>query len=174
MLARVDVVCLDKTGTLTEGTIEYDAVEPLGSDAPADDALGALAADPNRNATADRTRGGVPRAGRVGTATATMPFSSARKWSGATFATQGTWILGAPEMVWVDKPAADPVRRRADELAADGRRVLLLAHTDAPFSGEELPDGLEAVGARPVQGEGARRRGRDARVLHSSKVSRSR
>ena len=66
VLARVDVVCLDKTGTLTEGTIEYDVVEPLGSAAPVDEALGALAADPNRNATADRARGRVPRAAGLG------------------------------------------------------------------------------------------------------------
>ena len=98
-----------------------------------------------------------------------MPFSSARKWSGATFATQGTWILGAPEMVWVDKPAADPVRRRADELAADGRRVLLLAHTDAPFSGEELPDGLEAVALVLFKEKVRAGRGRHARVLPAAR-----
>jgi cation-transporting ATPase E len=144
VLARVDVICLDKTGTLTEGTIEYDDVEPLGPDAPVNDVLGALAADPNRNATATALAAAFPEP--TGWArTATMPFSSARKWSGATFAAQGTWVLGAPEMVWVGRPADDPVRRRADELAAEGRRVLLLAHTDAPFSGEELPDQLVAV-----------------------------
>ena len=66
---------------------------------------------------------------------------SRRRGSGAaaTFAAQGTWVLGAPEMVWVGRPADDPVRRRADELAAEGRRVLLLAHTDAPLVGRGAP-----------------------------------
>ena len=64
-----------------------------------------------------------------------MPFSSARKWSGAAFDGRGSWVLGAPEMVWVDRPADDPVRRRADALAAEGRRVLLLAHSDAGLRG---------------------------------------
>jgi cation-transporting ATPase E len=147
-LARVDVVCLDKTGTLTEGTIEYDELELARDASVAEalvrDALGALAADPNRNATATALAAAFSEpAGWQ--RTATMPFSSARKWSGASFAEQGTWVLGAPEMVWVGKPADDPVRHRADELAAAGRRVLLLAHIDAEFSGEELPDGLDAV-----------------------------
>src|SRR6266487_1341641 len=50
-LARVDVVCLDKTGTLTDGNIVFDRVERLDDQAPVEDALGALAADEDRNAT---------------------------------------------------------------------------------------------------------------------------
>ncbi len=147
-LARVDVVCLDKTGTLTEGIIEYDAIEILDADLPVNDALAALADDPNRNATATALAVGFPadRSGDQGwERTETVPFSSARKWSGATFGARGTWVLGAPEMVWAGKPATDPVRVRADELAAEGRRVLLLARTDAAFAGEDLPADLRAV-----------------------------
>jgi cation-transporting ATPase E len=77
-LARVDVVCLDKTGTLTEGTIVFDDVEVVdgADDAVARAALGALADDPNRNATAvaladEFTAPGWSRTGAV-------PFSSAR------------------------------------------------------------------------------------------------
>jgi len=143
-LARVDVVCLDKTGTLTEGTIAFDEVEPLNANAPTADALGALAADENGNATARALAEGF--AAPEGWArTAAVPFSSARKWSGAAFDGRGSWVLGAPEMVWVDRPASDPVRRRADALAAEGRRVLLLAHSDQGFAGEALPADLEAV-----------------------------
>jgi cation-transporting ATPase E len=79
--------------------------------------------------------------------TAAIPFSSARKWSAASFGTHGTWVMGAPEMVFAD--VALPVRRRADELAAAGRRVLVLARTDAPLvtdpGAESLPPGLEPV-----------------------------
>ena len=70
-----------------------------------------------------------------------MPFSSARKWSAATFDGHGTWVMGAPEMVITD--ASLPAAQRADELASGGRRVLVLAYTDAPLEGESLPPGLE-------------------------------
>src|ERR1019366_5950217 len=97
-LARVDVVCLDKTGTLTDGTIAFDSLIRPDDQAPAGAALGALADDENRNGTpaavgqAFPPPEGWPRQ-------AAVPFSSARKWSAASFAGQGTWVLGAPEMV---------------------------------------------------------------------------
>ncbi len=141
-LARVDVVCLDKTGTLTEGIVEFDRIEILGG-ADADvvaAALGALNHDEGGNATQDAISGAFPapsgwvRDGYV-------PFSSGRKWSGASYGDHGTWVLGAPEMVWLD--ASDPVRRQADEIAATGNRVLLLARADA-LAGEQLPPNLRA------------------------------
>jgi cation-transporting ATPase E len=142
-LARVDVVCLDKTGTLTEGEIVFDELEPLdsGDETVASAALGALADDENRNATA------VALAGRFEsphwTRTGSVPFSSARKWSAATFDGQGSWVMGAPEMVFGD--ASSPVRTRADELASAGRRTLVLAHSDTALDGESLPGGLSPV-----------------------------
>ena len=142
-LARVDVVCLDKTGTLTEGAIVFDRVQPLGGHTEADAAmaLGALAADENRNGTLDAIAAAFSDPGWM--RTDGVPFSSARKWSAAAFAEQGSWVIGAPEMVWTD--ADDPVRRVADELAATGSRTLLLAHSDRPLDGETLPADLDAV-----------------------------
>ena len=66
-LARVDVVCLDKTGTLTEGEIVFDELEPLDGERRRRSraALGALADDENRNATLGRARRGVHRARRL-------------------------------------------------------------------------------------------------------------
>jgi cation-transporting ATPase E len=142
-LARVDVVCLDKTGTLTEGSIRYDRMEVLDDAFPVADALGALAADESRNATmvAVSEAFAAPHGwGRTGA----VAFSSARKWSAASFGPNGTWVIGAPEMVWAAHPKDDPVRARADELASGGQRVLLLARTDAPLTDEDLPPGLEA------------------------------
>jgi len=138
-LARVDVVCLDKTGTLTEGEIVFDEVESLdgGDAAPA---LGALAGDENRNATLDALAAAFV-APEGWTRRAVVPFSSARKWSAASFDGHGSWVMGAPEMVFAD--ASIPARRRADELAAEGRRVLVLASTDAPLGGDVLPSDLE-------------------------------
>jgi cation-transporting ATPase E len=143
-LARVDIVCLDKTGTLTDGNVvfhRYEVVGPQADDIEA--ALGALADDPNRNATLAAVGSAFePPAGW--TRTAATPFSSARKWSAATFESQGTWILGAPEMVLPEAGADDPVRAQADELAASGKRVLILAASTAPV-GEKLPEPLTAV-----------------------------
>jgi cation-transporting P-type ATPase E len=148
-LARVDVVCLDKTGTLTEGEIVFDECEPLGDfgEDRVREALGALAADENRNATLAAIADAC--AAPAGwTRTGTVPFSSARKWSAASFAEQGTWVMGAPEMVLTDAARADlaaPARDRANEVAATGRRVLVLAHVDAALAGEQLPAGLTPV-----------------------------
>jgi cation-transporting ATPase E len=145
-LARVDVVCLDKTGTLTEGDVVFDRLEPLdgASPADADAALGALADDPNRNATLAAV--GAARSAPDGWhRTAATPFSSARKWSAASFGPHGTWVLGAPEMVLPDAAPETGARRSADALAAEGKRVLLLARSDAPLRDEALPDPLTPV-----------------------------
>ena len=138
-LARVDVVCFDKTGTLTDGTIVFDRIERLDEDAPAEAALAALGTDENRNTTLNAIAEAFP-ARETWERTAAVPFSSARKWSAATFHDHGTWVLGAPELVW---PARDDdIIRKVDELASTGLRVLLLARTDAPLEGDDLPDGL--------------------------------
>jgi cation-transporting ATPase E len=141
-LARVDVILLDKTGTLTEGVIRFQGVHEIEPDDPVSDALGALADDDNRNATMNALCEAFP-APTDWSRTGATPFSSGRKWSGVTFGDRGTWVLGAPELVWAER-ADDSVRADADRLAADGQRVLLLAHTDAALVDEDLPDGLRA------------------------------
>ncbi|MFI5053559.1 MAG: HAD-IC family P-type ATPase, partial [Acidimicrobiia bacterium] len=145
-LARVDVVCLDKTGTLTEGEIEFDELEVLagGEASELRAALGALADDENRNATlvALAREFSAPDGW---TRTGAVPFSSARKWSAASFGDHGTWVMGAPEMVLTRLPASPVVTttsERANQLAAGGRRVVVLACTDAPLDGDQLPAGL--------------------------------
>jgi cation-transporting ATPase E len=140
-LARVDVVCLDKTGTLTDGTIAFDSLIRLDDAVPAEAALGALAADENRNATLAAIGRAFPPPGwaRQGG----VPFSSARKWSAASFAGHGTWVLGAPEMVLPS--GQDGLLTRAADPAAGGRRVLVLARAPGPLDGQALPPGLRAV-----------------------------
>lgn len=142
-LARVDVVCLDKTGTLTEGSIAFDHVQPLGTHAAAEAeaVLGALAADANANATFEALSARFPDPGWV--RTGAVPFSSARKWSAVQFEGEGSWVIGAPEMVWPDPKS--PARQLADEMAATGSRTLLLTRTDGPLAGESLPAGLDPV-----------------------------
>jgi cation-transporting ATPase E len=131
-LARVDVVCLDKTGTLTHGDIEFDRIEllePTASDAVAD-ALGLICSSDDVNATAQAV--GTVYSSTSWSASARVPFSSARKWSAVTTTAHDTWVFGAPEMVLVNPVAGATAdaRAAADEFAAQGRRVLLLARSD--------------------------------------------
>jgi cation-transporting ATPase E len=145
-LARVDVVCLDKTGTLTDGEIRFAALEPLGGhDEPTTAAaLSALADDPNPNATLHAVAAAFPP-GERWTRKVSVPFSSARKWSGSSFDDHGTWVMGAPEVLMTNVTRASDLRHHVDELAATGQRVLLVASADAPLAGEELPEALDPV-----------------------------
>jgi cation-transporting ATPase E len=144
VLARVDVVCLDKTGTLTEGDVVFDRLEGIGHDLDdAAGALGALAADENRNATLGAVAQAFDDPGweRV----SVVPFSSARKWSAASFTNHGSWIFGAPEMVLASFASEHAARSRADELAAAGNRVLVLASCAGELEREVLPEELEPI-----------------------------
>jgi len=141
-LARVDVLCIDKTGTLTDGTIAFDRLIRLGAQAPMAEALGALATDETRNATLSAIGQAFPPPDGW-ERTASVPFSSARKWSAASFAGHGIWVLGAPELVLPGEQHAQ--LSRAAEMAAGGHRVLVLAHADGPLDGESLPPALRAA-----------------------------
>ena len=117
-LARVDVVCVDKTGTLTAPGMSVQEVVALDGSDPGR-ILGALAAaeeHPNPTMLALAKR--FPQAGSVQDA---VPFSSARKWSAARIADRW-WVIGAPDVV---DPTVDTGR-----WSATGARVLLLAVTD--------------------------------------------
>ncbi|MBW4718382.1 HAD-IC family P-type ATPase [Saccharothrix obliqua] len=140
VLARVDTVCLDKTGTLTHGDIVYDRLVVEPEDEPdVREALALCAAAPDANATSTALAAEftTPKWRRTGG----VPFSSARKWSAVTAEDHGTWVLGAPEMVFPD--AGDqPLLGTAAEIAAEGRRVLVLGHTENAVEGSELPTDL--------------------------------
>lgn len=155
-LARVDVLCLDKTGTLTTGEIVFEGAEELASEHPQlgnhgrwRSVLAWYGADEQANATAkclaaeftDPVNDAV---------VSTVPFSSARKWSSVSFTGElaGTWILGAPEMML--PASATTALERAGELAASGRRTLALAYSAHPAlevteTGVELPDDVTPV-----------------------------
>jgi cation-transporting P-type ATPase E len=144
-LARIDVMCVDKTGTLTDGDLVFAGLERLDDTGTAvDDALGALAADEGANATLIELRAhfSTPAGWQR---TAAVPFSSLRKWSAASFESRGTWVLGAPEMVLPSVESGDGVAARADALAATGARTLLVAHSTLGLNGSELPTGLRVA-----------------------------
>ncbi len=160
VLARVDVLCADKTGTITEGSLALAGVHVVDESergsadgsvgAPAlersdvDDALAAMAhLDPDPNATVHALAQAYPGhpswelAGRV-------PFSSARKWSSMTFDGHGTWVLGAPENVLADAYGGT-LRDDVEREAADGRRVLVLATATVDTSAAGDPALREVV-----------------------------
>lgn len=149
-LARVDVLCTDKTGTLTEGrlvVLDLEALAARSTKEELGEALAELAAsDPAPNATMTAVRDAYPPPPILWKASASVPFSSARKWSGTTFLGRGTWVLGAPEVLLdpgsgatSEAPIADQVRAHTEM----GRRVVLLARTRSGLDGEALPADLE-------------------------------
>lgn len=146
-LARVDVLCLDKTGTITEGTMQVDELHPLTGyteedmTAPLEALVQVLTDD---NPTYNAVKAYFP-GGSDWKAAATVPFSSARKWSGAYFGERGTYVMGAGEFILGERFGA--LREHTEEYAARGERVLLLAHSAKPFlENKMLPDDIKPVG----------------------------
>ena len=135
-LARVDVLCLDKTGTITDGTLGFQKfILPDGAKEEEikyiiAELSGALE-DNNATAIALSETFGSHKKWKPLVKT---PFSSARKWSGVSFAEKGTYILGAPAFVFPEKN--QPFFKTVSEYAGQGFRVLCLA-----FSPENMNDG---------------------------------
>ncbi|MEU8514157.1 HAD-IC family P-type ATPase [Kitasatospora sp. NPDC048722] len=160
-LARVDTVCLDKTGTLTEGGMDVIDLRVISDGVPGaagpqtiEHALGVMAgadARPNPSMQAViAAYGDGSRAvtGAAGGATGwrvieAMPFSSARKWSGVQLLEpqggEATWLLGAPDVLL---PAGHPALAEVDELGAKGLRVLLIGRNPVPLDSPDPAAGL--------------------------------
>ncbi|MXW57929.1 MAG: HAD-IC family P-type ATPase [Acidimicrobiia bacterium] len=144
LLARTDVLCLDKTGTITTGHISFGAVESLPGVDPAlvATALGAMAhADEAPNATMLAVRDAYPAPAGDDSGgwrpVGATPFSSARKWSAMEFRSHGAFYFGAPDVIAGDLP--DVMNRVAGHAEA-GRRTLLLARSPEPLADETLPE----------------------------------
>ncbi|MGW2562271.1 HAD-IC family P-type ATPase [Streptomyces sp. NPDC001514] len=147
-LARVDVVCLDKTGTLTEGGMDVTQLRTLNG---ADETyvrkvLGALgASDPRPNASLRAVIDAFPGS-EEWRRTESLPFSSARKYGGAAFGegdgATSAWLLGAPDVLL---PNGDPALKEIEALDGRGLRVLLLARAV-----RRLDDPAVATGADPT------------------------
>jgi cation-transporting P-type ATPase E len=138
VLARVDVLCLDKTGTLTAAGMDLAeiAAAPRAAQAEIRAALGALARVEQRpNPTMRAIADAVPTPDGW-SATASVPFSSARKYSAATFTGHGSWVLGAPDVILDPE---QPLRVRADAIAAGGLRVLALCRMPGGPVGQYRP-----------------------------------
>ncbi|MDY6809558.1 MAG: HAD-IC family P-type ATPase [Actinomycetota bacterium] len=154
-LARVNVVCADKTGTLTENGMRLAGVQLTGDEAAADvdRVLAALAAhDPRPNASIQALAEAYPDPPNW-SMSALEPFTSAKKWSGMSFrddatdSDMGNWLIGAPDVLLDPDSAA---ATDAADLGVQGLRVLLLARTDVavttpPPSGRVAPGTVTPV-----------------------------
>ena len=144
-LARVDVVCADKTGTLTENGLQFTRVELL--DGAEEDAVhGVLAqlaaSDPRPNASIKALGHALADDAEAWPVTAMAPFTSAKKWSGMSFGDRGNWIIGAPDVLAAPSTEAS---RTAEEIGSTGRRVLLLASSDRPVDDPTAPGTVTAA-----------------------------
>jgi cation-transporting ATPase E len=145
-LARVDVLCLDKTGTITEGAMEVTQILPAPgvSDDEFRQILKNLTfAVDDDNATANAVKDFVRLLDPNAKATKIVPFSSARKWSGASFGKQ-SYILGAAEFVLKNISARQ--QKRIESYAEEGNRVLVLASTERTLNERALPQDVKFLG----------------------------
>ncbi len=146
MLARVNVLCLDKTGTITDGSMQvHDVIDAKNNNvtAPIKDIIGSML-----TATGDNNQTALALAEHFGYSQmlvpkVAVPFSSQKKLSAVTFDGAGTFILGAPEFILKD------VGVRLDKIITEnvqnGYRVLMLAHSPMEITADRLPGARRPV-----------------------------
>lgn len=151
MLARVDILCLDKTGTITDGSMRViDCVEIKNTtDYTMREIVGSmLNSFEETNATSEALIRFFDT-NKVLTPVKILPFSSQRKYSAVSFEDAGTFYLGAPEFVLPE--GLDKLKSKIDRYASQGCRVLALAHTSAVTKGELVPKTAKAIGLIVIQ-----------------------
>ena len=139
MLARVNVLCLDKTGTITDGRMTVNDCMILNTfvDYSLDDIMGSML-----SALDDNNQTSIALYNRFGhrntlSPTATIPFSSKRKLSAVTFEDVGTFVMGAPEFVL--RPMPPKIEKIVKQYAQAGLRVLVVAYSPNSINGERIP-----------------------------------
>ncbi|MCV7280689.1 cation-translocating P-type ATPase [Mycolicibacterium flavescens] len=134
-LARVDVVCADKTGTLTENGMRVCDLKQLDA-VDVGNILAQLAADDPRPNASMQAIAEAYKMPPGWSATAVAPFKSATKWSGTSYGEHGNWVIGAPDVLC--EPGS-PVAEQAEQIGAGGLRVLMLGSSDLPVDHPEAP-----------------------------------
>ncbi|HEM3199003.1 TPA: cation-translocating P-type ATPase [Streptococcus suis 14A] len=144
-LARVDVLCLDKTGTITQGKMTVENLLPLTNHYSLDTIQQILATyiqtSEDTNSTAQAIRKEYGDLEHHYKASHIIPFSSDRKWGAMTIENIGRIFLGAPEMLLTQNPLS------VSEAQARGSRVLILAlsQQSLPSSQNQLPENIEPL-----------------------------
>ncbi|MBO5068677.1 MAG: HAD-IC family P-type ATPase [Clostridia bacterium] len=145
MLARVDTICFDKTGTITDGKMSVSEVYPLTeSSLPINDVISSMLAalkDNNQTAIALYNYFGQEN---IYNSTFALPFNSARKLSAVTFENIGTYAFGAPEFV-LSKEVYSLYKTKIDEYAQKGLRVLVLAKSENELQENFIPNDFKAI-----------------------------
>ena len=143
-LARVDTLCLDKTGTITEGHLCVQGEESVKEDIDLEQLMGRMVgALGDENETFQALRQHYKRNQSTNTKLV-LPFSSERKFSGVVFEGEGTYLMGAYQFIF---PQADPaVLEKIAEYASQGLRVLTVAHSPNEMTDYTLAEGFEIVG----------------------------
>ncbi|WP_279159816.1 cation-translocating P-type ATPase [Thomasclavelia cocleata] len=142
-LARVDVLCLDKTGTITEGTMEVEFDVKI-SNVDLNEIIGNLMHTlTDVNVTAQALKEHYP-CQTTFKPYYVIPFSSNRKYSGASFYDQGTYYIGAYQFLFPH--GNQNLEELCSKYANDGYRILVLAHTDKIMDNESLPSDLKPCG----------------------------
>ncbi|WP_326545324.1 cation-translocating P-type ATPase [Mycolicibacterium sp. ND9-15] len=134
-LARVDVVCADKTGTLTENGMRVSGLEKL-DESDVGNILAQLAADDARPNASMQAIAEAYKMAPDWSAAAIAPFKSATKWSGASYGEHGNWVIGAPDVLL---ERGSPTADQAEQIGARGLRVLLLGASDLPVDHPDAP-----------------------------------
>lgn len=145
MLARVNCLCLDKTGTITDGRMKVNDTVILNT--VGEYSLNTIMSNmlrelDNNNQTSIALFNHFGYSDTM-SAVASLPFSSKRKLSAVTFDEVGTFAMGAPEFVL--KPYPAKVERIVKQYAQAGLRVIVLAHSPQPIVGEKLPNVMKPV-----------------------------
>jgi cation-transporting ATPase E len=140
-LARVDTVCADKTGTLTENGMRVSDLKTFTTQECVD-VLAQLAADDGRPNASRLAIGEAYPSPPGWTPTATAPFKSATKWSGASYGEHGNWVVGAPDVLL---DPTSPEAEQAEQIGALGLRVLLLGSSDRAVDGPAAPGVITPV-----------------------------
>jgi len=146
MLARVDTVCFDKTGTITDGNMTVKSVEIIDNNEKSDittiisSMLGALK-DNNQTAQALINHFGNEQKIEF---KFTLPFNSARKLSAVTFTNGKTYAFGAPEFV-LNKEKYSQLKDKIDKYAAEGLRVLVFAKSNKELAEDFIPNDFSPV-----------------------------